>query len=897
MRISAGTKENDVPKISREEQRDLLALVNYTPEMKVPQLLRFIDPLLSKLRLSAYQDIFDWVLFNASEDILGPLFKANSPAVDLLFNFIQRGYRSTLGEKVNPRVAAFLFKLQLRLILAGFQAGDARILERFAQWKKDWNELLNVAFERDSGLAKLISETAITNLSSIENYPEITQDREFLELLVTSVLGECYRPTILSSNPDGLPLAYGNASFRKLLIDFGEKGAKEIVNEAAKRVLKTEAKEMQLYPGKFRVVTEDGEFLLNQRLFITSSNNLVALPQEVRSNPQYQTLFGKRGFLANIVQTPSGANYRITYKGECFSILHNIADGEIRIQKNINGETYQFFTGSLNTYLHCANEVLSKALAVKTRYWTKLSTGEVYIHNEKNGKLLMIATDQGIVRLLDDRRLILGQLDKRHKLTQTLERLEDPGHILPLISPDTGRLARLELCRLGINFTVEETADGHINYWCDKHPGFKIASQQNVRALKGFSTYLVVENAQGFRKVLVPAGPMDEQEITSFREQTWRAQLDRSPLNQKLVELNMAPGSDAIEQPKKLLETLYLAYIYLKTGQYREAHQLIDESHLFYRQCIGADEKQLFHWMIFGSFPKMLTHQIDWHPNAIAIRLSLFHWRAEDPTFEYTDEQHKQIDQDFKKYSNLENNVSMLMRNKSYNSNAQTTRVLKPFARTITLDFASKDTKWLTEDMRRKIVDAYRLEQHPPLRALIRPGETFIENFLLYYAIARADASQSNVAQLQQELKEILVACATDKAEPVAQFHRILIAVMCSPNKNFPGIKEMSQLLALPDADFQSEFAKKVIDPAEKYVKDQVMNLNLFVNASPPGIGGVNDSSKKSKLDRIIKIPEAPTTKTPNISLPNIPIEAIPDVGSLLDSAVLRKVVRNREED
>ena len=93
------------------------------------------------------------------------------------------------------------------------------------------------------------------------------------------------------------------------------------------------------------------------------------------------------------------------------------------------------------------------------------------------------------------------------------------------------------------------------------------------------------------------------------------------------------------------------------------------------------------------------------------------------------------------------------------------------------------------------------------------------------------------------------------------------------------------------------EFAKKVIDPAEKYVKDQVMNLNLFVNASPPGIGGVNDSSKKSKLDRIIKIPEAPTTKTPNISLPNIPIEAIPDVGSLLDSAVLRKVVRNREED
>jgi hypothetical protein len=136
-----------------------------------------------------------------------------------------------------------------------------------------------------------------------------------------------------------------------------------------------------------------------------------------------------------------------------------------------------------------------------------------------------------------------------------------------------------------------------------------ISPDQSIEGVSHFDRYLIVENAQGRKKVIIPKLKAFDPPKVFSEDIGKKIHYDGSTTTYEIIDIDES-SKPIGNSPKK---ALLLAYCSLVSKNYVEASRYLKNSYSFH--VYTEDEKELLDWIIFlGEEGK------DFHPNAIAIR-------------------------------------------------------------------------------------------------------------------------------------------------------------------------------------------------------------------------------------------------------------------------------------
>lgn len=237
--------------------------------------------------------------------------------------------------------------------------------------------------------------------------------------------------------------------------------------------------------NKDELISEDGRYLYRPLVseFIDIKESEAYLPEEIKGHPYFKLLFkginkGKR--LSN--QSYSfDQNKRVTL---CNDTLH--------IEQIIDGKwaTYIPYNKILDKNL---NSIFgSRYLSQNFSHW--IVGNKIFFQNLVTKKFEYTAFINGsyVTKILSKDNLSLSQT------SPLLTDFEDPSYIHEWYN-ENYKLTKIELPRFSLSFTVSDNI-----CFCDQFPGYFLAEDQTAKQIDPYQHYIVLENSDKQKKVLIP---------------------------------------------------------------------------------------------------------------------------------------------------------------------------------------------------------------------------------------------------------------------------------------------------------------------------------------------------------------------------------------------------------
>lgn len=319
--------------------------------------------------------------------------------------------------------------------------------------------------------------------------------------------------------------------------------------------------------------TSDGSWTLDvlSGVYTGPQVALIRLSESTCSSQAFRNTIGTESEIVSLrllgarlveVETKAGDIYRVQDNPKAQPIIH---------KKMKAGSAYAWYeyTDSIRFKRLFGDQ---SGLFLNNSIWCSDKSSEVLIVQPgdvlPSYRIKLDANNRKVVqieRLLENERLLLAK-----RPIAALKAFEDPALTLQWVSPQAPfKTQKIELPRYRLSFTIKGDRIA-----ADQFPGYFLGYKQSISCFEAYSDFLLLENAQGEQKVLVPKQHFKAAgERTSNLDTRSKGNLDRQQgtFEQSYYEY-------AIDQTKQRLvpkgdEARYqLAMIYLWHMNYREAN-------------------------------------------------------------------------------------------------------------------------------------------------------------------------------------------------------------------------------------------------------------------------------------------------------------------------------------
>ncbi len=778
-------EERQFPFMTAQEEQELLIFVQKDPVTHLSEMVVFFRKYLHKLSLPPYQATFEYLLFSKEGgERLEQLFAQSPASISLLFHFFESSYDDLLTRSPNLQTgAAALFHSHLRVFQLSCLYGHPEQPRHLEQLLQSWERLIQ-AGQKNPILGRALGEAVFAALPALEYiYPPLLERPEFLQMLTTTCLLECIPADYKHMPYSRLQLHYGWLSFNALLRGCpGE--APKLWQQAAQRIFGSEESATCHWDSeKNQLRLNTLEIDLAQRCIEGSDEFSMRLIPPDHRDYQLSNLFGRRNFFAHARTEGSLTIYAFTWKQAVYEWRVDSLTEKKMIYKQFGREWYQL--GDLeflpwNHYFKSQKEGISGA-----RVFVAWRNGnKCLIERAETREIVAGGTEEGLYRYAQGKpgAEVLVSFDKTTVLHPLFDRLNIP--VLVWADPTSRRITLIEMPQLQLEFHPD--IDDQERVHCINFPGFFLAQHQQVTFLKNFCSALILENAAGQKKVIVPILNHQISEYQPFEETLLRSSWNgtggmKTPHPYLTFDIEDACSHPVLSpRPCNQVAITWLLVLYLKTREYEAALNLIEETRVTAQQSIQPLAKTIRSFACDSS---------DTHPHAVALRLRLHAWNSSE----------KELDL----YENLQNAMGR------FALSAEELAKLRARCKKNGLRFHStlygqkslavRSLMTLSLDLRQHIIKATGDLQ--PTLSLTVPGEDFILNFLNYLEIIRTGSETKKNC-----LRKLLYYTWNDSDPLIAMLSRILVYEdKITDRTGFPDLRE---LFELDDKAFEVQFEK-----------------------------------------------------------------------------------------
>lgn len=879
------------PFFTQQEEREYLTFTFKDQKTRLPECLRFFGGRWEKLSDPNYQAAFDQALWG-SDAIVESLFTDPSLSTaeehkELLFDFIERGYNEALllSSSKGQKGAAFLLHLHIRLCHLSEYSSSPDAEKKFTQLFENWEKLV-LAAQNNPYLAKALGEAVIAAMPVIESSTFCKNNVLCTQLLANTILTECKETVIDISHYDQLSLHYGYRAFKALLCTFPkpesiwEKAVSEVFNEhdctwiADNDIIKVGNKTIHL---------------LSRNMENHDDTSAKAIPGQIKKSPAYKNLFKQKNIFAHMMREGDDEIYSFYHKSHSYQIRHNTISRKIQFFRIIEGTLYEYQQNPLNLsdrhFFVCNNH-----------FWVHEKNH--FVENKLTGALSAAGDEHGIhpirKRKIDSE--VLGYFSKEGAfveeadptvgpLIQAILRIEEPTQLNVWLSKKHKSIARIELPRLGLTLLPFQQS-GKSLLICHEHPGFMLAQHQHVSFLKSFQSYIVLENDQGHRKVIVPLRELEKSKYEPYAQKTIRAKIDSDLLNKKTLVIDLLPNREypSLELIREdAVTTTALMYLYLETKQYERVLELMIQTDLLKKRRLDSTSNHLLQCML-NTPPngRISSEKVDQHPYAIALRMHFFsfwlhlHRSKRNPL----GTMRRELQNTYDKYLNIYYHTgkfqlpqAQLKELSKFCEKKEACNKVLTDKRLPTGYSSSSECFW---NLRNRILKGYG-NALPP-NSFTAPGEEFLFNFLEYYRILKTPSED------KQHVKRLLMACVSDeKAAFVAQVRTLLLWAIY--DEKSPSQESMKELFS--SGLNKEEFLKQMdayLVKAKSCLNSRKMVLREFGAGTKKELCQWSSAESKILLPPTDREPESEFMPLPRITIK--PLEASESIATLEKSCI-----------
>lgn len=483
--------------------------------------------------------------------------------------------------------------------------------------------------------------------------------------------------------------------------------------------------------------------------------------------------------------------------------------------------------------------------------WFKVGAGEnVLITNRKSGDLICHVTPEQIYHPGSADLVLLKNYNQ--PVINELSQITSKKQILAWKNSDSGELSRIELKEFGMRFESEIDEDGHVKWKSSKHFGYYIDTHQTNISFEPFPHYLVLTNAEGHRKVICPSRRYAPDKIKFSGTQ--RPEMSSDTVKQ-LFSYDIDPQG-LVKLPEDPKALLYLIHLSLEKQDYQLGFQAMKK---MMQHPSDWDESMVKAMQYFELPNPNDSDKLNQHPQASALRLKLKATMLSQSSQEMDDTQKKFLKKDYINYLNQLNNVQGIQRlslenerllydvladvSLSTNEGLIIRNRMKyleeelfTFPEEFRLKIApsmpelpilplSDQWGWIDDSMQKRMISA--LGNPTAIAFTMRPGVSFLQNFLFYYSILQQEGPQNKI----DEIKELLKACRYASDPRIKCVRALLLGVVADPTA-FPPCEKLLELsdkqkAESPESSTELEITLKALVQG----KDPVAELSSFDSA------------------------------------------------------------------
>lgn len=457
----------------------------FTNNNKVNEGIEYFYRHPEKLADPDYQILFEIFIFNG--DYLKDELKKSGFST-LLNNFLKEQIKYSLATNEIQK-STFLIRM-------------SSLINLYDQRVETQTDLLQNLLNRsqlDSTEKSVIYAESVALLGKKENLTP----KELEDLVVWS--------TFLQENPvpQKWMIPQQNNEIREALVIHNNRILEVLKNDKDGKILNRTAKEVYGIEGvePWKVV-ENGPSIWFQshdkkisyhptHAKMMAENYNVSLPLEIAQHSHFIKNF--KGISTAI----HGSNnvYSFTYEGK--KILVKIIEGQLLIEQQRNGNWYRFLpedTFIKPGYNPRQTHLGSRHLLQNYSHWQNLEdpTQLVLIDNKTNQPAFQATLNGNALTKISK----VGSAQVLMAPSSLLTRFEDHTYIQEW--GDGSKVGQIELPRFGLTFSPDAKEPKQWN--CDQFSkeGFFIAQEQSLPVMGAYQDYLVLENAAGKKKVLLP---------------------------------------------------------------------------------------------------------------------------------------------------------------------------------------------------------------------------------------------------------------------------------------------------------------------------------------------------------------------------------------------------------
>lgn len=608
--------------LSLREKRELISLGLCKP-LQIAETIAFFSKNQHLLNDPDYQTFFNLLLFE--EDLLLKELKNSPEMVEVIQNFVRKGFQIA-HDAGHLETAAFYLNLSRHL--------EKNLLYALPEARQEDHPFLDhhrellqlIHYSVDPHEKSPLYEELIASYSDVE-----TINHEDLLLILSAQVALQIYPTQHSLVDPEIREEQRVALLR--LHDQIDEGIKEnpeeIINAILQRVI-PDYEDLKWEEERYPVFHSKGfEIDLSSGSIFKEKQSLRDIPSYVFSDPFYKEVFDRQysGTMVAmdtfVFEDHKGDSFKIILKGRKDFILQRYST-----------KHKEWFTAvpSFKQLDHKGKPVFSQA--IEKQYIPWVSHLDMLLTHRKDGSICEASfafttgnkANMHLSHLVElERPSAVGSDPLTWMPTEAIAgssfdfllNFEDKEYITIWVDKHK-KPELIEFQRYNLTFKLDERDPDYVKWTCDQLPGFFLSAEQSVPPLGNFSHFLLLNNAKGVKKVVVPSLAISAPAEGGLLTGKFSLDPDHDHFEQKYFIYDLKSKKGEIKQslePTSPAAFLRLAYFMMGSLRYVEARNYLTIHKLPLK---GNMQEELG---ILKQIVHMRKTNQDHTPKAIALRL------------------------------------------------------------------------------------------------------------------------------------------------------------------------------------------------------------------------------------------------------------------------------------